>query len=177
MGGFCAGVIANPVDIVYNRQVADALYPQGLQRNYTSFLNGLTRVHLEGALFRGAVASGIAIGMLHSTMSNVYDFLKEYYYWFVGPSAFLRPFCLAHCTLLGLMFYLPFDNLKVRFHTMTPLPNGEMPYKSLSDAMAIILEKEGNRKYLSSVLALYNGGVPALMRMFLSLYGVFYFLF
>lgn len=125
-----AGVVTNPIDIVYNRQAADALYPRHLSRNYSSFIDGLTKAHLEGALFRGAVASGLAYGALLGSMSNFYDFNKEYWYWFFGPADWLRPVILLPTALLGMACYLPFDNIKVRFHTMTPLPNGEMPYKS-----------------------------------------------
>ena len=133
-----AGVITNPVDIVYNRQVADSLYPSHLARNYSSFIDGLTKVHLEGSLFRGAVASGLSCGMLLGSMSNFYDFNKEYWYWFFGATEWLRPIILLPTALLGMGLSLPFDNIKVRFHTMTPLPNGEMPYKGVFDCFSSV---------------------------------------
>ena len=34
LGGFTSGFITNPIDIVYNRQAADALLPNHLKRNY-----------------------------------------------------------------------------------------------------------------------------------------------
>lgn len=170
LGGFCAGVVANPVDIVYNRQVADALYPQHLQRNYSSFLDGLMKVHAEGALFRGAVSSGVAYGMLNGGMSNAYDYMKEYLYWIFGPTQWLRPVLLLPTCLLGVSLYLPFDNIRTRFHTMTPLPNGEMPYSGFSDALKKIYKYEANQFVYSSPIAMLNGGVPAFWRLFISLY-------
>lgn len=128
-GGFCAGVVTNPVDIVYNRQAAEALFPTNVKRNYRSFLDGIVKVHAEGALFRGAVASGWSYGMLLASMSYVYDYLKEYMYWIFGPTHWLRPLILIPTAYIGTCLYLPFDNVKVRYHTMTALPNGEMPYK------------------------------------------------
>lgn len=44
VGGFLAGVITNPVELVFTRQQADELYPKGARRNYKNFLDGLFRV-------------------------------------------------------------------------------------------------------------------------------------
>ncbi|MFM7852304.1 MAG: MC/SLC25 family protein, partial [Flammeovirgaceae bacterium] len=124
LGGFTAGVMSNPIEIVYNRQVADGLLPNHLKRNYSNFFDGLLKVNHERVLFRGAVASGCAFGMLNASMSGIYDYLKEYLYFFFGPPAWLRPLCLLPTAALGAACYLPFDNIKVRLHTMRPLPNG-----------------------------------------------------
>jgi hypothetical protein len=170
LGGFCAGVISNPIDLVYNRQVADALYPKHLQRGYTSFIDGLLKVHAEGALFRGSVASGFALGMMNGGMSNFYDWTKEYLYWIFGPAHWLRPVLLAPTVYLGVCLYLPFDNIRVRFHTMTPLPNGEMPYSGFLDCIQKILKYEASLQKYSSPIAMLSGGVPAFWRMFISFY-------
>lgn len=122
--------MTNPIDIVYNRQVADVLYPNSVRRNYTSFLDGLMKVNAEGALFRGAIASGWSYGMLLASMSYLYDYMKEFGYWFFGPTSWLRPLILLPTAYVGISLYLPFDNIKVRYHTMTPMPDGSMPYKS-----------------------------------------------
>jgi hypothetical protein len=72
---------------------------------------------------------------LLGSMSNFYDFAKEYCYWFFDSTEWLRPMILVPTAVLGVMLYLPFDNIKVRYHTMTPLPNCEMPYKSYIEAI------------------------------------------
>jgi len=139
MGGFFAGVVNNPIDLVYNRQAADALLPNHLKRGYTSFFDGLSKCHMEGVLMRGAVASGVASGVLLGSMSNFYDFLKEYVYWFSGPTNWLRPLVLIPTAALGTFCYLPFDNIKVRIHNMSPLPTGELPYKGFLDAFSKVI--------------------------------------
>lgn len=139
LGGFFAGVVNNPIDLVYNRQAADALLPNHLKRGYTSFFDGLSKAHLEGSLMRGSVASGVASGVLLASMSNFYDYLKEYLYWFFGPTEWLRPLILIPTAALGTFCYLPFDNVKVRMHNMTALPDGELPYKSFRDALAKVI--------------------------------------
>lgn len=88
------------------------------------------KVNAEGALFRGAIASGWSYGMLLGSMSYLYDYLKEYCYWIFGPTSWLRPLILLPTTYIGTCLYLPFDNIKVRYHTMTPMPDGTLPYKS-----------------------------------------------
>lgn len=170
VGGFCAGILANPIDLVYNRQVADGLYPKEWQRGYKNFLDGLLKVNAEGALFRGAVASGVAYGILNSSMSSFYDYLKEYAYWIFGAAEYLRPMILLPTVFLGVCLYLPFDNVKVRFHTMTPLPNGEMPYKGFFQSCTAILKYEADVQKYSSPISFLTGGVPAFWRLFISLY-------
>jgi hypothetical protein len=137
--GFMSGVITNPIDIVYNRQAADALYPDFLRRNYSNLIDGLIKVNAEGALMRGAVASGVSYGMLLASMSAFYDHQKEYWYWFFGPTDWLRPMILIPTAILGTCLYLPFDNIKVRFHTQTALPNGEMPYKGFIETFTKVI--------------------------------------
>jgi hypothetical protein len=135
LGGFTAGFISNPIEIVYNRQAADALLPDHLKRNYSNFFDGLLKVNHERVLFRGAVATGCAFGMLNASMSSIYDYIKEYLYYFFGPPKWLRPLCLLPTAAIGAACYLPFDNIKVRLHTMRPLPNGQLPYLGTIDAL------------------------------------------
>lgn len=172
MGGFCAGVLTNPIDVVYNRQVADALYPDHLKRNYTSLIDGLIKANAERALLRGAVASGAAYGALHTGMSQTYDFLKEYLYYFFGPTVWLRPLVLLPTAAVGVFLYLPFDNIKVRLHTMTQLPNGEFPYTGFLDGLKKALKHEGSISQHSSPLALHSGAAPAFFRLYLTLLAV-----
>ncbi len=77
----------------------------------------------------------MALGGLGGSMSNVYDFLKEWIYFIFGPVNWLRPFCLLPTALAGTLFFLPFDNIRTRLHTMKSLPNGELPYKGTFDAL------------------------------------------
>src|SRR6056300_1785329 len=69
-GGFVAGVISNPIELVFSRQQVDALYPETARRNYRSFLHGLIKATDEGVLLRGAVANGLKIGAICCSMTN-----------------------------------------------------------------------------------------------------------
>lgn len=178
-GGFAAGVVTNPVDIVYNRQAADALLPNQIRRNYTSFLDGLIKVNAEGALFRGSIASGWSYGMLLASMSYLYDYLKEYMYWIFGPTSWIRPLTLLPTAYVGTLLYLPFDNIKVRYHTMTAMPDGSMPYKRfVHTVLQVIISFKYNQtlKYeasltkFSSLIAYHNGGVPAFWKLYINLF-------
>jgi solute carrier family 25 oxoglutarate transporter 11 len=132
-GGMLAGVLTNPIEMVFARQQADELYSQSYRRNYKSFTHGLMKVVDEGVMFRGAAANGLKYGMLCASMTNVYDLIKENtYYWF-GPSFINRLVATLGATLLGTMLTLPFDAIRLRMHLMRPLPNGELPYTSSMD--------------------------------------------
>jgi hypothetical protein len=103
-------------------------------------------------------------------MSNLYDYMKEYMYWWFGPTSWLRPIILLPTTALGVALYLPFDNIKVRMHNMTPLPNGELPYSSAFDAFNKIARYEADVFKYSSPFAFLSGGMPAFWRLFITLY-------
>jgi dicarboxylate transporter 10 len=44
LGGAIAGVVTNPIDIVFNRMQVDEMYPQAARRNYANLVDGLTKV-------------------------------------------------------------------------------------------------------------------------------------
>jgi len=57
-GGLIAGVISNPIEIVFTRMQVDNMYNAGYRRGYSSFYDGFMKTAQEGALFRGAIANG-----------------------------------------------------------------------------------------------------------------------
>lgn len=124
VGGAVAGVLTNPIDIVFNRMQVDEMYPQAARRNYSNLLEGLTKVAEEGALFRGASANALKLAALCSSMTNVYDWCKENSYFFFGPHWINRLWATAVAAGLGTAFALPFDMIRTRLHTMRPLPTG-----------------------------------------------------
>ena len=115
-GGFVAGVVSNPIDMVFTRMQCDELYPEQTRRNYKNIVDGLIRVVDEGTLMRGAVANGLKIGAICASMTNVYDWCKENsYYWF-GPSWMNRIFATASATAVGVAASMPFDAVRTRLH-------------------------------------------------------------
>jgi len=44
MGGLTAGIITNPIDIVFTRMQVDEMYDQRMRYNYKNFIDGLIRV-------------------------------------------------------------------------------------------------------------------------------------
>lgn len=128
-GGFIAGVLQNPFELVYTRMQVEELYPRAYQRGYTSFADGFAKVAQEGALFRGCLMNGAKIAALCSSMTSLHDWLKENVYYFLGPHWLCRIIATAGAVAVGTGVSMPFDNIRVRLHTMRPLPTGEMPYR------------------------------------------------
>lgn len=170
LAGFGAGLLTNPIDLVYNRIVADPLFPKENRRNYSSFINGLIRANNEGVLFRGALASGLSYGLMLASLSNLYDYLKEYLFYFFGPTDWLRPTVLLPVTFVGAYIYLPFDNIRTRLHIMTPLPDGRYPYLGLVDAFKKICLYEADPKKYSSLHVFHNGFISFYVRLYVSLF-------
>lgn len=135
-GGLVAGVAINPIDMVFTRMQVDEMYPEAYRRNYKNVIDGLLRVCDEGALFRGALANGLRIGLLASTMTGTYDWCKENSYFFLGPSYINRLWATAAAVGVGVTASLPFDAIRTRMHTMRPLPDGRLPYSSSVDCAA-----------------------------------------
>lgn len=124
LGGVTAGVLTNPIDIVFDRMQVDEMYPEAARRNYKNFLDGLYKVAEEGALFRGSIANGLRVAMLCSTMTGIFDLAKENSYYFFGPHWINRLWATIAACLVGTLATMPFDMIRVRLHTMRPLPNG-----------------------------------------------------
>lgn len=138
-GGFVAGVITNPVDIVFARMQVDELYPEAGKRNYKHFIDGLYRVMEEGALFRGALANGCRIAAISASMTSLFDLWKEYSYYFIGPNMLTRLWTTAAAVTVGTVASMPFDMIRVRLHTMRPLPNGVYPYTGIFDCITKVI--------------------------------------
>lgn len=113
-GGFTAGVITNPVDLVFARMQVDELYPEQCRRNYKNFLDGLMRATDEGVLMRGAVANGFRIGAICASMTNAYDWMKENSYFFFGPWWMNRLAATSLAVAIGTATSMPFDAIRVR---------------------------------------------------------------
>lgn len=123
----------------------------------------------EGVLFRGALANGISLGILYSFSVPIYDYLKEWIYWFLGPASYLRPTALLTTTSIACALAIPFDNIKTRLHVMTKLPDGRLPYLSIRDAFSKIFTYECNVEKYSSVFAFQTGYTPYLLRTYITM--------
>lgn len=108
LGGATAGILTNPVDLIFNRMQVDEMYPSQARRNYRSFLDGLFKVQEEGVLFRGAGANALRVAMLSATMTGIYDYAKESSYYFFGPHWINRLWATAGACLVGTIASMPF---------------------------------------------------------------------
>lgn len=157
-GGFTAGVVTNPIDLVYTRMQVDEMYPDAAKRNYRSFLHGFMKAVDEGVLLRGSMANGVKIAAICASMTNAYDWCKENSYFFFGPSWVNRLWATAAATSIGVAVSMPFDAIRVRMHSMRPLPNGQLPYTSSYDCMKKMLHFESNTHYHSNPGASFFAG-------------------
>lgn len=157
-GGVVAGVVTNPVEMVFARMQADAMYHEAYRRNYSTFMQGLMKCVDEGVLLRGAAANGLKYGALCASMTNVYDLIKEQTYYWVGPSHLNRLLATTGAVALGVACSMPFDTVRLRMHTMRPLPTGELPYTSSYDCALKMLYFEGNQRYHGNLHCFFTGG-------------------
>ena len=141
-GGLAAGVVANPFQIVFSRMQVDEMYPQKARRNYKNFIDGVTKVAEEGALFRGSLAYGLKLGGMVSVGAGVYDWMKENMYYFFGPISLNRFVGTGLGCFFAMLVSMPFDAVATRMHTMRPLPNGKMPYFSSMDCFSKMVKYE-----------------------------------
>ena len=169
-GGFVAGVVVNPIDMVFTRMQCDEMLPEQCRRNYKNVAEGLVRVIDEGSFMRGSVANGLKIGALCCSMTNTYDWCKENsYYWF-GPSWINRMFATATAVSVGVAASMPFDTIRTRMHNMRPLPDGRLPYTSTWDCFNKIFAYEANHLNYANFGAFFSGGQAYGIRLFLIAY-------
>ena len=139
--------------------------PEKVRRNYHSLYDGLRKINCEaGSCTRGALANGLSLFFLYGTISPLYDFLKEYYYYFFGPTIWLRPTILVPTIFLGTALSLPFDNIKTRLHNMHKLPDGRLPYNGTFDAFLKAIYYESSYSKYSNIFSFGAGFVPAFLR-------------
>ena len=100
-------------------------------------------------------------------MTSIYDWCKENSYFFFGPSAINRYFATAIAVTLGTLVSMPFDMIRLRLHTMRPLPNGMFPYTGTMDCLGKILKYECNMHKSSNIQSLYAGLQAYWLRLFL----------
>lgn len=140
------------------------MLPDHSKRNYKNIIDSIIQVNNEGVFKRGALANGISLGLLWGVATPLYDFLKEYYYYFFGPMYSLRPAVLIPSVFVASYVSIPFDNIKTRLHTMTKLPDGRLPYNGLVDCMKKIFAYECGLINYSSFHAFHNGFVPFFLK-------------
>ena len=165
-GGLLAGVITNPVEIVFARQQADALYPVQARRNYKNFFEGLFKVAQEGALMRGAFMNGCKLAAICSSMTCIFDWCKENSYYFIGPHFLNRLWATIAAVSVGTIASMPFDMLRTRLYTMRPLPNGQMPYNNWVDCAVKIIRYESNMFKNANMQSFYGGMQAYWLRLF-----------
>ena len=79
--------------------------------------------------------NGAKIAALCASMTSLHDWMKENVYYFLGPHWLNRILATASAVAVGTSLSMPFDNLRVRLHTMRPLPTGEWPYRGYMHLM------------------------------------------
>lgn len=136
----------------------DEMYPQQCRRNYSSFADGFIKVAEEGALFRGALANGLKLGLMLTCATGANDWMKENTYYFFGPQIMTRLAGTAGGVIAAMTLSMPLDMLKTRLHTMRPLPNGAYPYNNTLDCFAKILKFECSFDKQANFGAFYSGG-------------------
>lgn len=140
--GVVAGILTNPIDLVFTWLQAEEFYKRG----YNSFWDGLLKANEERVLFRGAVANGLRISMLLGTMTGLHDWMKEHAYYFLGPSHLNRVFATLLATSVGVLASYPFETIRTRLYLMKALPNGAMPYNSALDCFTKMIHYEAQIK-------------------------------
>lgn len=166
-GGFVAGIITNPIEIVFMRMQVDDMYPKEYRRGYTSLVDGLTKTAREGALFRGSIANGGRIAGLISGAACLHDWFKENAYYFLGPHSANRIVATLVASLVMTGASMPFDTLRTRLYTQRPLPNGSWPYKGLMDCFSKICLYEANIRNHGNFQSFYAGFFTYFARYFL----------
>lgn len=137
-GGLIAGILTNPIEIVYARMQVDDIYPKEYRRNYKSFYEGFLKTAEEGALFRGCIPNGARIAGLISGAYALHDWFKENAYYFLGPIMVNRIVATLVASGVATAASMPFDTLRMRLYTQRQLPNGAWPYNGLFDCFSKI---------------------------------------
>lgn len=175
-GGLIAGIITNPIEIVFARMQVDSIYPKNYQRGYTSFYDGLIKTAEEGALFRGSIPNGCRVAGLITGAYALHDWFKENAYYFLGNVMFNRFVATLLASAIAVGASMPFDTIRMRLYTQRPLPNGVWPYQGVTDCLSKIMRYEANIKNHGNLQSFYAGFLPYFARYFLIFFSSQYIL-
>jgi len=142
------------------------MLPEGYKRNYKGILDGLMKVVDEGVLMRGAAANGAKLAAICASMTNAFDWCKENSYFYLGPSWINRFWATGVAASIGTAVSLPFDAIRMRMHTMRPLPDGRLPYQNSFDCLVKMNHYEGAAKHSSNLNCFFAGGQAYWVRLF-----------
>ncbi|KAJ2159372.1 hypothetical protein GGF46_003075 [Coemansia sp. RSA 552] len=156
--GAVGGICGTPADIVLVRLQNDGSLPAEKRRNYKNAFDGLLRIAREdgaGGLFKGAVPNVSRAMLMTGAQLCSYDAFKQ----LLLSLSFSEglPLHFSASFLAGFVattITSPFDVVKTRIMNAGP----KSPYKSLPQAMYLIVKEEGPR-------ALYKGWTPSFVRM------------
>ena len=99
-------------------------------------------------------------------MSHIFDLCKENSYFFFGPCWVNRLWSCVVATLIGATVSLPFDMIRLRMHTMMPLPDGRLPYNNALDCFLKIARYECDYHKGSNLASFLAGGTMYWARLF-----------
>lgn len=169
-GGLLAGVVSNPIELVFTRMQVDEMYPASYRRNYSSLYDGLIKASQEGSLFKGSIPNGLRIAGMISAATSLHDWFKENAFYFLGPHFINRFIATLLATIVATIGSMPFDTIRTRLYTQRQLPNGVWPYRNTLDCLTKIVRYEANTKNYGNLQALYAGSYAFGIRFFLIAY-------
>lgn len=73
---------------------------------------------------RGAVFNGLRHGAVLASVTPLYDWMKEQFWYIYGPTELFRIVACLGAAVVATAVSHPFDSIRTRMHTMRPLPNG-----------------------------------------------------
>jgi hypothetical protein len=169
-GGLLAGIVSNPIEVVFTRMQVDDMYPAGYRRNYSGLYDGLIKASQEGALFKGSVANGLRIAAMISAATSLHDWFKENAYYFLGPHFINRFVATLVASIVATLAAMPFDTIRTRLYTQRQLPNGVWPYRNTFDCLTKMIQYEANTKNHGNLQCFYAGAFSFTARFFLITY-------
>jgi len=159
--GGVGAVVGNPADMCMVRMQADGRLPKHQRRGYRNVFDAMRRIVMEeGALtlWRGC-APTVQRGMIITAAQlAIYDDAKQKILSFGYEDGFPVHFTASMCSAFAASVASnPIDVGKTRLQTMRKGPDGNYPYKNLTDCLMRTIKNEG-------VFGLYKGFGPTFAR-------------
>lgn len=135
------------------RMQSDVTLPPELRRHYTGVFNALRRIPREDGirgLFRGVVPNMARCSELNTVMMVSFEEAKERIVPYLGDNKKTVLLASIISGIITAVLSLPFDNMKTKMQKQKELPDGSLPYRSLTDCFLKTIRREG-------ILGLWSG--------------------
>jgi len=144
--GAIGSLVGNPADLALVRMQSDNNLPINERRNYKNVVDALLRTVKEEGIFtlwRGSTPTIVRAMAMNFSLLVPFEEAKKFLTPFISNTRTRAIVASMISGLCATVLSLPFDNIKTKLQKMKKGPDGNFPYKGVTDCILKTSRQEG----------------------------------